>query len=155
MGLSDNGYPTPPNPDDPDTTVCPICFWKPCVKSCLLGLTADDLEDLNYLYFVPPSDWPKPYEEIPDEPADQGADSDEGLPGADPGPGPDGPGSGCGDDTVELDLPAGPALGEEGPEAGDVRADGGRPVTLAGSLLLPFFAVVFLGAVGLFKRKRR
>ncbi len=43
MAASRSGYPTPPTPDDPDHSCCPICGWCPCTSTCRLGLTKADI----------------------------------------------------------------------------------------------------------------
>ncbi len=44
--------PTPPTPEDPDHTKCPVCGWNPCTRTCRLALTQDDVLMLRAL-----ADW--------------------------------------------------------------------------------------------------
>jgi hypothetical protein len=50
VAANESGYPTPPDPSDPDHRRCPICAWSPCTSTCLLGLTASDVRRLEGMF---------------------------------------------------------------------------------------------------------
>lgn len=54
VAANPNGFPTPPGPDEPNHNRCPVCSYRPCTSRCKVGLSQEDLDELEAM-FLPPS----------------------------------------------------------------------------------------------------